>query len=50
MEVLVGAVLSSECLAVQELVPNLGVVSVSSTGCATNDFSGKSGVNPPEQV
>ncbi len=42
VDVLVGAVLSSECLAVQELAPKLGVVYMASTGCATNDFSGKS--------
>ncbi len=42
VDVLVGAVLSSQCLAVQELAPKLGVVYMASTGCATNDFSGKS--------
>lgn len=41
VDVLVGAVLSSECLGVQELAPKLGVVYMASTGCATNDFTGK---------
>jgi ABC-type branched-subunit amino acid transport system substrate-binding protein len=41
VDVLVGAVLSSECLGVEDLAPKLGVVYVASTGCATNDFTGK---------
>ncbi|HKF78464.1 MAG TPA: ABC transporter substrate-binding protein [Candidatus Dormibacteraeota bacterium] len=41
VDVLVGAVLSSECLGVGNLVPRLQVVYVSSTGCAAEDFTGK---------
>lgn len=41
VDVLVGAVLSSECLAVENLVPRLQVVYVSSTGCAAEDFTAK---------
>ena len=41
VDVLVGAVLSSECLGVENLVPRLGVVYVSSTGCAAEDFTAK---------
>jgi branched-chain amino acid transport system substrate-binding protein len=41
VDVLVGAVLSSECLGVENLVPRLQVVYVSSTGCAAEDFTAK---------
>jgi branched-chain amino acid transport system substrate-binding protein len=41
VDVLVGAVLSSECLGVENLVARLQVVYVSSTGCATEDFTAK---------
>jgi ABC-type branched-subunit amino acid transport system substrate-binding protein len=41
VDVLAGAVLSSECLAVENLVPRLQVVYVSSTGCAAEDFTAK---------
>ena len=41
VDVLVGAILSSECLGVQNLVPRLQVVYVSSTGCAAEDFAAK---------
>jgi len=41
VDVLVGAVLSSECLGVENLVARLQVVYVSSTGCASEDFTAK---------
>ncbi|HZV50317.1 MAG TPA: ABC transporter substrate-binding protein [Candidatus Dormibacteraeota bacterium] len=41
VDVLVGAVLSSECLGVENLVPRLQVVYLSSTGCAAEDFTSK---------
>src|SRR5437868_7850203 len=41
VDVLVGGVLSSECLGVENLVPRLQVVYVSSTGCAAEDFTAK---------
>src|SRR5262249_25006615 len=40
-DVLVGGVLSSECLGVENLVPRLQVVYVSSSGCAAEDFTSK---------
>ncbi|HEY4027118.1 MAG TPA: ABC transporter substrate-binding protein [Candidatus Dormibacteraeota bacterium] len=39
VDVLVGAVLSSECLGVENLVPRLQVVYVASTGCAAEAFT-----------
>lgn len=39
VDILMGAVLSSECLAVQNLMPRLQIVYVSSTGCASEAFS-----------
>ncbi len=41
VDVLDGAILSSECLGVENLVPRLQVVYVSSTGCAAEDFTSK---------
>jgi ABC-type branched-subunit amino acid transport system substrate-binding protein len=41
VDVLVGAVLSSECLGVENLVPRLQVAYLSSTGCAAEDFTSK---------
>ena len=41
VDVLVGAVLSSECLAVQQLVPKLQVVYMVSSGCAAEDLTSK---------
>jgi branched-chain amino acid transport system substrate-binding protein len=41
VDVLVGGVLSSECLAVENLVARLQVVYVSSSGCAAEDFTAK---------
>jgi branched-chain amino acid transport system substrate-binding protein len=41
VDVLAGAVLSSECLGVENLVARLQVVYVSSTGCAAEDFTAK---------
>jgi branched-chain amino acid transport system substrate-binding protein len=41
VDVLVGGVLSSECLGVENLVPRLQVVYVSSSGCAAEDFTAK---------
>src|SRR5439155_26059292 len=41
VDVLVGGVLSSECLAVENLVTRLQVVYVSSSGCAAEDFTSK---------
>jgi ABC-type branched-subunit amino acid transport system substrate-binding protein len=41
VDVLVGGVLSSECLAVENLVPRLQVAYLSSTGCAAEDFTAK---------
>lgn len=41
VDVLVGAVLSSECLGVENLVARLQIVYVSSTGCASEDFTAK---------
>jgi branched-chain amino acid transport system substrate-binding protein len=41
VDVLVGGVLSSECLAVENLVNRLQVVYVSSSGCAAEDFTAK---------
>lgn len=40
-DVIVGAVLSSECLGVENLAPRLKRVYVASTGCATEDFTSK---------
>lgn len=40
-DVLVGAVLSSECLGVENLAPRLRTVYLSSTGCAAEDFTSK---------
>ena len=40
-DVLVGAVLSSECLGVENLAPRLKTVYLSSTGCAAEDFTSK---------
>ncbi|HEX6467531.1 MAG TPA: ABC transporter substrate-binding protein [Streptosporangiaceae bacterium] len=40
-DVLVGAVLSSECLGVENLVPRLKTVYLSSTGCAAENFTSK---------
>ena len=39
VDVLVGGVLSSECLAVENLVPRLQVAYLSSTGCAAEAFT-----------
>jgi ABC-type branched-subunit amino acid transport system substrate-binding protein len=41
VDVLAGAVLSSECLGVENLMPRLGVVYMASTGCAAEDFTSK---------
>lgn len=41
VDVLVGGVLSSECLGVENLVPRLQIVYVSSSGCASEDFTAK---------
>jgi len=41
VDLLVGGVLSSECLAVENLVARLQVVYVSSVGCAAEDFTSK---------
>lgn len=40
-DVLVGAVLSSECLGVENLAPRLKTVYLASTGCAAEDFTSK---------
>jgi ABC-type branched-subunit amino acid transport system substrate-binding protein len=40
-QVLVGGVLSSECLGVENLVPRLKVAYMASTGCAAEDFTSK---------
>ncbi|MHB8576146.1 MAG: ABC transporter substrate-binding protein [Dehalococcoidia bacterium] len=42
VDVLIGGVLSSECLAVQDLAPKLGIVYMASTGCASDAFTGQS--------
>src|SRR5438128_1521935 len=42
VDVLMGAVLSSECLVVQQLVAKLQVVYVPTFGCATEDFATQS--------
>jgi ABC-type branched-subunit amino acid transport system substrate-binding protein len=39
VDVLVGAVLSSECLGVENLVPRLKIAYLSSTGCAAEEFT-----------
>jgi branched-chain amino acid transport system substrate-binding protein len=39
VDVLVGGILSSECLGVEPLAPRLGVVYLSSTGCAAEAFT-----------
>lgn len=41
VQVLVGAVLSSECLGVENLVPRLKVAYLASTGCAAEEFTSK---------
>jgi ABC-type branched-subunit amino acid transport system substrate-binding protein len=41
VDVLVGGVLSSECLGVEPLAARLQIVYVSSTGCASEDFTSK---------
>ncbi len=41
VDLLVGAVLSSECLGVQNLVARLQVIYASSSGCAAEDFTAK---------
>ncbi|HYY89453.1 MAG TPA: ABC transporter substrate-binding protein [Chloroflexota bacterium] len=41
VDVLVGAVGSNECAAVQELAPKLGVVYVTSSGCAAEEITAK---------
>jgi branched-chain amino acid transport system substrate-binding protein len=41
VDVLVGAVLSSECLGVENLAPRLQTVYLASTGCAAEDFTAK---------
>src|SRR5215472_3040601 len=41
VDILVGAVLSSECLGVENLIARLQVVYVSSTGCASEAFTAK---------
>lgn len=41
VDVLAGAVLSSECLGVENVVPRLQVVYMASTGCASQDFTAK---------
>jgi branched-chain amino acid transport system substrate-binding protein len=41
VDILMGAVLSSECLGVENLVARLQIVYVSSTGCASEDFTAK---------
>ncbi len=40
VDVLVGAVLSSECLGVEKLIARLQIVYVASTGCASEAFTG----------
>ena len=42
VDVLVGGVLSSECLGVEPLAPRLGVAYLSSTGCAAEAFTSQS--------
>lgn len=42
VDVLAGAVLSSECLAVQQLAPKLGLVYSALNACASEDFAAKS--------
>jgi ABC-type branched-subunit amino acid transport system substrate-binding protein len=39
VDVLTGAILSSECTAVQALAPQFGIVYMASSGCATDTFS-----------
>lgn len=41
VDVLVGAVSSAECAAVEDLAPKLGVVYVSQAGCASDEFTSK---------
>ena len=41
VDLLMGAILSSECLGVENLVPRLQVVYVAATGCAAEDFTAK---------
>lgn len=41
VQILVGGVLSSECLGVENLVPRLKVPYLSSTGCAAEEFTSK---------
>ncbi|MBO0705612.1 MAG: ABC transporter substrate-binding protein [Candidatus Dormibacteraeota bacterium] len=41
VQILVGGVLSSECLGVENLVPRLKVAYMASTGCAAEDFTSK---------
>jgi ABC-type branched-subunit amino acid transport system substrate-binding protein len=42
VDVLAGAILSSECLGIQQLMPKLGIVYVPMSGCASEDFAAKS--------
>ena len=41
VDVLVGAVSSAECAAVEDLAPRLGVVYLSQAGCASDEFTSK---------
>ncbi len=41
VDVLVGAVSSAECAAVEDLAPRLGIVYVSQAGCASDEFTSK---------
>jgi branched-chain amino acid transport system substrate-binding protein len=41
VDVLVGAVSSAECAAVEDLAPKLGVAYVSQAGCASDEFTSK---------
>jgi ABC-type branched-subunit amino acid transport system substrate-binding protein len=41
VDVLVGAVSSAECAAVEDLAPRLGTVYVSQAGCASDEFTSK---------
>jgi ABC-type branched-subunit amino acid transport system substrate-binding protein len=42
VDVLTGAILSSECTAVQALAPQFGIVYMASSGCATDTYSTQS--------
>ncbi len=41
VDVMIGAILSSECLGVENLVNRLQIVYMASTGCASEDFTAK---------